>query len=184
MTRSTIQLSCWLILWGGSLIGALSFASWEGDLGHAICGPWGCGPPLQALIACHLAWGVALTPVVGLLVGSSAASPRLLKTSGLLAVGMAVAALLTVLAHQYFVWWPQVSEFQRPYFWQRYGFVLVTTVDVPIVQVLLLGGVLWVTGFRSVRRQRSDSLPTDAPAMLRPSAVNTDLEFQSQTLRS
>ncbi|MGD9858244.1 MAG: hypothetical protein AB7U20_25160 [Planctomycetaceae bacterium] len=121
------------------MIGALSISAWPGDWGHGICGPWGCGPPLQALIACHLAWLVALAPIAQWLVHSTRVSNRMLRSIGQLAAGAALAGLAVVLAHQYFVWWPQTSEFQRPYFWQRYAFTIATMVDVPFVQLLVFG---------------------------------------------
>ena len=39
------------------LVSLLPFESTE-----SFCGPWGCFPPLQALAAIHLLWGVVATP--------------------------------------------------------------------------------------------------------------------------
>jgi hypothetical protein len=62
MSRSLIWLSAWLTGWGLTLAGTLSIASLPGDWGNSICGAWGCGPPLQALVACHASWVVVLIP--------------------------------------------------------------------------------------------------------------------------
>ena len=62
MSRSLMWLSAWLTGWGLTLAGTLSIASLPGDWGNSICGAWGCGPPLQALVACHASWVVVLIP--------------------------------------------------------------------------------------------------------------------------
>src|SRR6202034_2817596 len=63
MYRTTIWLlaSC---AWGVCLKWALLLqylpASTFGQ--HTVCGPWGCGPPLPVLLACHTFWMVLLAP--------------------------------------------------------------------------------------------------------------------------
>lgn len=151
MAWSTRRFAVRTLAWGGCLIGALSIATWPGNWGHGICGPWGCGPPLQALIACHLSWFVVLTPIALWVVRSTRISDQMQRNIGLLAAGAALAGIAAVLAHQYFVWWPQAGEFQRPYFWQRFGFTIATMVDVPMVQALLIGLGIELSG-RTHRR--------------------------------
>lgn len=145
MSSAIFRMSLGLMAWGGCLAGALAFANWPGDLGHGICGPWGCGPPLQALIACHAAWLVALAPPAGLLVGSRNVSVTTRMRVGIAMTLLPMAVLTCLFAHQLLVWWPQVSQWQRPYFWQRYGFTIATTIDVPVVQVLLIGLAIWLS---------------------------------------
>lgn len=151
--------------------GALSIAAWPGHLGHGICGPWGCGPPLQALIACHLAWFVALIPPAMMLSSSKYSSGHLLRTSGFVLVILAGLGFLAVLANQYFVWWPQATLWQQSYFWQRYGFTIVTAVDIPLTQLLLIGVALTCRG---VKRSRvsGTSRPTESRLMDQTSDLN------------
>jgi hypothetical protein len=47
--------------------------------------------------------------------------------------------LLTVVVYQRVMWWPAVSEMQQKYFWQRCGFIVVTSVDVPILPMMVVG---------------------------------------------
>jgi len=152
MSVSTKRISIGLITWAAFMVGALSIAAWPSHLGHGICGPWGCGPPLQALIACHLAWFVALIPPPRLLTSSMRMSGRFLIASGIVLVILASSGFLALLAHQYLVWWPQATEWQHPYFWQRYVFTIVTSIDVPLIQVMLIGVALTCVGFNRSRR--------------------------------
>ena len=122
-----------------------------GDLGHTICGPWGCGPPLEALLACHLAWIVVLTPAAGWIFWSGYFSATTVVRIGQVLVGVGMAWLIGVLAYQVLVWLPQAGVWQRAYLPQRYGFVIATTVDFPMVQCLLIGGCVWAAGRRRLR---------------------------------
>ena len=45
-------------VYGVGAFGALQLGRLE--LGHSICGPWGCGPPTEALLAMHCFWLVSL----------------------------------------------------------------------------------------------------------------------------
>lgn len=146
MTSSLARTTIGLAMWGGCLAGALAIANLPWDLGHAICGPWGCGPPMQALVACHLAWFVVLVPPAVLLVRWSKASNTMRRRVGLLLVALAGAVLLAMMVYERLTWWPRASEWQRAHFWQRCGFVIATTVDVPVIQVLLIGVGLFLAG--------------------------------------
>ena len=163
MSSSTLRIMGWLILSGGLLYGSAAIADWEADLGHGICGPWGCGPPLQALIACHLAWLSVLGPAALALASSPKFSPQALRTIGLVLIALAVLSLIGTLAHQLLVWWPQTSEWHRPYFLHRYGFTIATTVDRPTVQVLLIGLTLWRVGRLRLRRLTVGIMPATHP---------------------
>lgn len=70
---------------------------------------------------------------------------------GLFMALVGVIALASVFAYQLFVWWPQASQWERPYFWQRYGFTLATTVDIPMAQVSLVGATVWLSGLSRSR---------------------------------
>ncbi len=156
MSASTVKLCLGLAGWSGMLLASLSVAKLPGDWGHGICGAWGCGPPTQALVACHLAWLVALTPpVVFIMYWSRRAQCRV----GFLLTALSICAVLALIAYQRIVWRPEAYEWQRSFFWQRCGFCLATTVDVPILQMFGLGLVLLYAApsGRSHKGESSDS---------------------------
>lgn len=131
-----------LFAWAAAGYGALAISWAPGNWGHWICGPWGCGPPLQALLGCHLAWLVGLTPVAWL----AGASPRISEAKkrrlarGVLyvAAGLIVATIVT----QCITWRPAAADYQRRYLLARIGFVMATTVDIPMWQLLVAGLVV------------------------------------------
>lgn len=126
-------------VWGLAIWGALLLSDLPGHWGHGICGPWGCGPPLQALVACHLAWLVLLLPGAWLLRGQ----PR--KCSVAISImSTAVISLILITIHEAFVWLPVASSWQRSYFPQRIGFVVATLIEVPVTEMLLSGAFLLV----------------------------------------
>ncbi len=160
MSTSTLRFCLGVIAWSGLLLASLSVAKLPGDWGHGICGAWGCGPPAQALAACHLAWLVVLTPPVAFVIRRSRQAQF---RTGLLLLLVSVALLLAVIAYQRVVWWPEASEWQRSFFWQRCGFCLATTVDIPILQMLGLGLLLLCLPL-SRRWQRESQRPDEPNA--------------------
>lgn len=139
MSVSALKTCLGMVVWSGLLFGSLSVANLPGDWGHGICGPWGCGPPTQALIACHLAWLVALAlPAVFIL----RTSRRMRLRVGLFLTVLSLAVLLSVVVYQRLSWWPVASQWQRPFFWQRCAFCIATAVDVPVAQTLAVGLVI------------------------------------------
>jgi len=142
MASLTVRSCLALVVWAACLTGTLALAELPIGSTHGICGPWGCGPPTQALLACHLAWLVVLVPPAVLLTSSQVSSHPLVQTAGLLLIGSAVVILLAILTYQRVTWWSQAIEWQRPYFWQRYGFSIAIAVDFPILQAMLVG--IWL----------------------------------------
>lgn len=139
MTPSILRVGVGLSAWAAVLAVVLSIANWRGDWGHSICGPWGCGPPLQALLACHLAWLVILLPPVAMLIYSARVPVNVLRRIGILLCVAAALFVAAVVIYERLAWWPSANEWQRDYFWHRCGFVLATMFDLPVAQVLLLG---------------------------------------------
>lgn len=131
------------LLWAGGILAALSMRGVILADDHSICGPWGCGPSTDALIAVHLAWITAIWPP--LLFLPWRLDWRCETTSrlgALLAIG-GFAGVSAVFLWQWVVWRPNASELIRPYVWQRCGFVLAEAVDWPIIQTLVAALVLW-----------------------------------------
>jgi hypothetical protein len=141
MRKRSVLLCLGLVLWGAGLAAALSLTQWSGDWSHGVCGPWGCGPPTQALVSCHLAWLIFLTPPAVLLAPRNFRRRRRLALFLILAAAM---ALFSIVGHQWATWWPDAAQWQRAYFWQRCGFCIATAVDLPILQTMAIGVLLWL----------------------------------------
>ena len=159
---------CWasgLVAWSAALIGTLSIANLRGDWRHGICGPWGCGPPLQALVACHAAWIVVLLPPTLLL--HRKLSPDVCRKTGWIVFGLGLTGLIALGLSESLSWLSHADEWQRRYLPQRIGFKLVTLVDVPLVQLVAVGVALLVRGWC---RQAADQSPLISSASPEQSA--------------
>ena len=51
-----------LFVWGGLLLACLSLRHLQALNQHSVCGPWGCGPPTNALLAVHVGWTAVIWP--------------------------------------------------------------------------------------------------------------------------
>jgi len=131
-TLSIRQLLIPLALWAAALFGVLQVRHWEGLLGHAICGPWGCGPPVSALVAYQGFWFVLILPVVVVakrLIGSAAA-----RNWGLGLVLISIAGILGLLLLE-----GLNNSRAEQYPLQWCGFRIATLIDLPLVQLGLAG---------------------------------------------
>lgn len=126
--------------WAVALLLALQVATLPGDWEHSVCGPWGCGPPVQALVGWHLAWLVLLLPMAW----SARRLPRRVRNAcGLSVMGLAVTGVLLIAWREWVEWLPQVSESLQQYYPHRVGFVLVTWVELPLLELFPAGLLLW-----------------------------------------
>ncbi len=138
------------IAWGAAMVGVLQLQSLSGSWSHVICGPWGCGPPLEAVVTCHLVWVLLLAPLV--MVFISRQTPAALRVVGAVAAAAGVAGLITVAIWVGAVWFPQTSSYQRPYVLHKYAYTLACLIDVPIVQLIVSGGILFAVGRKRAAR--------------------------------
>ncbi|REK17426.1 MAG: hypothetical protein DWQ37_06455 [Planctomycetota bacterium] len=141
-------------IWGSVLYGALSLRDIETPFDYAMCGPWGCFPPLSAVAACHAGWLIVLTPALFW------AHHHLLhsvswKIAGavLTAIGAVSAAIVAVRAL-----WLDRGSIDQTYPVQKLALNVFTTTDFPIVPLLVLGVVTLAAGLfpsvaRAIRRQ-------------------------------
>ena len=132
--------------------GTLKLADVPAFVGHDVCGPWGCGPPTNALLACHLGWCVLLSPLIPFARRVASTRPKQVRFSGYVIAIVGSIGVLAVGAHEYLTWLPQASEFARGFFWQRWAFAVAIMTDVPLVQLVLLGISFVLTA--AVVRQR------------------------------
>ncbi len=138
----------WIVLavaWIGATFGILAIERISGDFGRALCGPWGCLPPLQALVAMHGFWTmVALPPTLWLLANLSPLRLQLIGTGALTA---GLVGLTVVVARDLLAWSEVAAHFWR-YAAARAACTMAMTTDMPFGQLALAGGVLWWTGRR------------------------------------
>lgn len=129
------------VMWGGVLLAALSMHDMEKFSQHFVCGPWGCGPPTNALLAIHIGWVAALWPPLFYLPWRLQLSRKTVKTIVLSLTAIGLTGLLAIIAWQWIIWLPNTSDWARSCIWQRCGFAIVTAGDWPLMQ-LLAGGLL------------------------------------------
>lgn len=82
--------------WGAAVFGVLQLHSLDLGLGHRICGPWGCGPKMEALLGYHGFWLLLILPIV--LLSGRTLSPRRRTTLGkwLLLGGLGLAIIYMI----------------------------------------------------------------------------------------
>ncbi len=133
--------------WGVLQLDGTAFAA-----EHSICGPWGCGPPASALLACHGFWLVVLGgPTIA---ACAWLDPSKVRLGGQLAMTVGVLAALGVGVWEGLYWLPGQSAFSNGYFVQRWLFSIAVLVDFPIAQLCILGAVCFIHA-----RARIPSLP-------------------------
>jgi hypothetical protein len=149
-----LKLFAGLGLWCGTLYCVLSTsqlrASWE----HAMCGPWGCGPPTQAVAAMHAFWFVLILPVAVVLY--CRLTPPALRRIGVALTGAGVVTLIAIMGWQAHAWWSPTDDWLRPHFVERALFSVATLVDVPVVQTMLAGMVCWLASLGRHREPNSN----------------------------
>lgn len=135
--NSFIKTTPMLLVWGAGMYGVLQLGNVESLNVHGICGPWGCGPPVSALISWHGFWLLLVAPVVGLTLRGC--SQTWLRRGGLAVTSVGLLTLAGMAIWQAVTWLPQVPDGQPTYFVQRYLFTVITLVDVPIMPFTLAG---------------------------------------------
>ncbi len=165
MSSSLWRTLLGIVVWGLILTATLSIANWPREWGHGVCGLWGCGPPLQALLACHLSWLVVLLPLAVVL--PSWLSWRQQRMLGVLVVMIGCAGLVGLVAYEFSTWWLVASEWKRSFFWRRVGFVIATDVDLPLIE-LILAGTCFLTKARSTRIRGTPSENASATRLASP----------------
>jgi hypothetical protein len=107
-------------------------------------------PPLQALVALHGLWAVALFPIVLWAVRKWPTACLVLAGCALATLG--AAGLAGLIGTELLTWYPAASPTQRLYVAQRVLYVLGTNTDLPAVQLTLAGLALLLSARRRKRR--------------------------------
>ncbi len=105
----------------------------------ALCGPWGCLPPLPALVSAHAAWLWFLLPVTAM--GLRCLSGWSRKWVALGMLGLSGLGLLMVAAEVWLVWVPEGGSAVAAYAWNRWGYLLAIRIDLPILELGLVGAL-------------------------------------------
>jgi mannose/fructose/N-acetylgalactosamine-specific phosphotransferase system component IIC len=137
-----LELGVLPVIWAVFVFAALQTKGIVSEAEHSVCGPWGCGPEIGDLVAMHAAWLAVVGPPLIYFSYKANLSSKLLRriAVGLFAVG--ILGMLTVIAWQWLIWLPSASTWSKDYIWQRCGFVIVTSVDFPLIPAVILGMVL------------------------------------------
>ncbi|MBI2477933.1 MAG: hypothetical protein HYV60_04595, partial [Planctomycetia bacterium] len=162
-------------VWSAALFAVLQIgiADDHGGHTHSICGPWGCGSPIAALVGWHGFWLLLVAPVVGLLIRSWPAYQ--LWIGGLVLLASGTATLVGIATWEAVTWLPLVRGDQQTYFVQRFLFSVITMTDLPVIPVTLAGIAMClsarikkvaalpgISGNDAARPDQSRSVPSDA----------------------
>lgn len=144
-----------LIIWAGALLAALSLHDARAMDLHSICGVWGCGPPTNALLAIHLSWAVVLWPPLLYVPWRFSWSTLVIKRIRRALIMIGIGGLVAITAWQWISWFPDATQLQKSYIWRRCGFVILTSVDWPFMQ--LLGGAAMLAMIPKRNTQADDA---------------------------
>jgi len=159
VSPSTWKYGLGLAVWGVAVLGTLQIHRIPGYWGHAICGPWGCGPPAQALVAYHGFWLMLFVPPAIAFQGQL--SIERLRKVGIALTVLGLVAFVGIVCWEAVDWLLHASMHRKRYVVQRCLFVVVNLVDLPTLQLILTGMTCVVIA--RVRRRRDDGEPDEQP---------------------
>lgn len=116
---------------------ALSIRDVHGDWDHAVCGVWGCSPPLAAVAACQAVWMLILFPAAFWV--SKFYTKRVQDITAKTVIAIACVAFAVLVVYEFFHWFLSVAPADRIYFGHRITLATFAQVDIPIVVLLLSG---------------------------------------------
>jgi len=125
-----------LLLWGTSLQGAILIGTLSSSWTHAACGPWGCGPRAEDLLACHMFWFVFFCAPLYVFLHCQS---EVCKRAGQVMTGAGSLLLAGVILYELFTWLPSVDSSMYGYLPQRLLYSIATFVELPILQLLSFG---------------------------------------------
>src|SRR6056297_585256 len=136
--HAVLLLGGWgVLLWGTLQMTHVSLPlPWD----HGICGPWGCGPPMEALLACHFFWAVLFFPIGIYCRGKLSEIRRRQLGMALVLIGLMWTGV--ILIQQWLTWYTDAADEVRQYYFRRIAFVIACNTDYPLIQVMGLGSCL------------------------------------------
>lgn len=142
--------------WVLGIWGSLQLHTVDLHLGHSICGPWGCGPPLEALLGYHTFWTLLLAPAVMAAVWFAPAN--MLKRVGWMTWVTGMLLTLAIAGNESYRLW--VSSQQATYLGHKFFFAIATKVDFPMLQIVVAGLCLLIAG-RSKLSKTMEAVPAE-----------------------
>lgn len=141
--RTLAKVAAGLLVWATCLFGVLQFGPsvGQGLHMHGLCGPWGCAPPVSALITWHGFWLVLVAPLMVLIALSW--SPEVLRRVGLVLALFGILGVAGIGVREAVNSLRSLGEGEPTYFVRRFLFSIVTLVDVPLITITLAGFVAW-----------------------------------------
>ncbi len=132
LSRHTIQNCLKIVAWGALVYVSLMLSQVRTSLSTALCGPWGCTAPLEAVFACHLAWCIFLVPVVVMFAGGN---KRRFVYFSLASFGVAVIAIGLLVLREFGSINPAIGY---TYPVRLFGLQLIGFIDFPILPLLVV----------------------------------------------
>ena len=146
-------------LWLASLAAVLQLHQVQTSWTHVLCGPWGCGPPTEAVVAMQGFWLIGMGGLAWLCAGSWPSG--LLRCVGIVLGVAGLLALVGIGLWDFRTYLPQTQTAPNRYLWQRFLWTVATAVDVPAVQSVLVGTCLtWAAR----RRRKATATLAAGPA--------------------
>jgi hypothetical protein len=150
VVASYVWKTAGLMLWGATLWMTLGLASVRGPWDGLLCGPWGCTAPLTAILACHLAWFVLLTPIA-VIAWRKSPPEKLWQVSLCLLFGAGCGLLAVAICGA--VVWLRVRRGSTEYLARFVGVEVVSYVELPLSEVFVIASVILVA--LELRAERS-----------------------------
>jgi hypothetical protein len=160
-----IGLTTWALL----IIGTLYLGNWVLVDDYSACGPWGCGPSTGTLLSIHVAWLIAMIPPLFVVTGIRHAFVHRFSL-GISLLGLGLTGMVAVGLWQWWFWLPSVGEWAADYFWIRVGYAILTFVEMPLMQCVLVGVLMAVGCWPNGRKHetRPAILPERPEKLERP----------------
>jgi len=149
----TVRKPLWLAIWVAAMYGSLQLFHVEVSFGHSICGPWGCGPTVTALLGYHTFWLLLIVPPA-MVASSFLSAERAIRIGKFCAIAGFTALAWVVIADVVSFW---QSAHRSEYLLQRGLFRIATFVDFPLVQIGLAGLAVRQMGLRRIRTEHSST---------------------------
>jgi peroxiredoxin len=162
LSLTVIRTACWLGLWGAATWCILSLHDTPIAGEHSICGPWGCGPTIPALLSTHGFWLMVAIP--GSLWAGKWMTSRTSVAVGWVCLALGMSGVARVSLGELMNWRGATHPEARSYTTQRVLFALATTVEVPLIPGIIAGLILLNAG----RRPSRGPAPTELPSPIEP----------------
>lgn len=128
--RRALRWAAGYAAWSAAVLTCFRFGQMRSALGSDLCGVWGCYPPLEAMLAMHAVWTLALVPLA---LAAGRLRPRLARRLSPTLLLLATAGVVW-LAWRESPWSEVGSRFPTGrHFGRRLGMSILASVDYPIV---------------------------------------------------